>query len=154
MHNLRVVSQQLRSCHHKQEVSVMDRQSRALLVVAHGSRREQSNDEVRLLTEAVRARAGDGFGQVACAFLELAEPSIPDGIEQCISTGAREVVVLPYFLSAGRHVVKDIPAEVAKKVAEHPDVAITIAPYLGAAEGIVELMLGLSAKGKASASTG
>jgi len=122
----------------------MRNEARALLVVAHGSRRAQSNDEVRELTALLRERAADEYGQVSCAFLELAEPSIPDGIEQCIAAGAREVVVLPYFLSAGRHVAKDIPADVAGKQAEHPDVAITIAPYLGAAAGIVELMLGLS----------
>jgi len=114
------------------------------LVVAHGSRREQSNDEVRELTARLRQQSSAEFGQVSCAFLELAEPSIPDGIEQCIAAGAQEVVVLPYFLSAGRHVVKDIPAEVAGKQAEHPDVAINIAPYLGASSSIVDLMLALS----------
>jgi sirohydrochlorin ferrochelatase len=123
--------------------------SRALLVVAHGSRREQSNEEVRELTRALAERAAGEFGQVRSAFLELAEPSIPDGIEQCIAGGAAEVVVLPYFLSAGRHVARDIPEEVAGKVSEHPQVNITIAPYLGAAEGIVELMLGLSREEKA-----
>ena len=49
-----------------------------------------------------------------CGFLELAEPSIPDGIQRCIDAGATEVVVVPYFLSAGRHVSEDIPAEVEK----------------------------------------
>lgn len=122
----------------------MTTQARALLVVAHGSRREQSNEEVRALTAMLRQHATGEYSQVDCAFLELAEPSIPDGIEQCIAAGASEVVVLPYFLSAGRHVVKDIPADVAGKQAEHPGVTITIAPYLGAAAGIVELMLGLS----------
>lgn len=122
----------------------MNRRSRALLVVAHGSRREQSNEEVRNIASSLRDHAEGDYEHVACAFLELAEPSIPDGIEQCISAGAREVVVLPYFLSAGRHVAKDIPAEVAGKQEEHPEIAITIAPYLGASAGIVELMLDLS----------
>jgi len=122
----------------------MNIRSRALLVVAHGSRREQSNEEVRELTARLRQESSGEYGQVACAFLELAEPSIPDGIEQCVAGGAEEVVVLPYFLSAGRHVVKDIPAEVAGKQAEHPNLMISMAPYLGASSGIVELMLALS----------
>jgi sirohydrochlorin ferrochelatase len=122
----------------------MSEQAAALLIVAHGSRREQSNDEVRELTAVIRERAGSEYAQVRCAFLELAEPSIPDGIEQCIMAGAREVIVMPYFLSAGRHVVKDIPAEVAKKQAQHPDITITVSPYLGASKGIAELVLDLS----------
>ena len=71
--------------------------------------------------------------QLSCAFLELAEPSIPDGIEACIQAGAEEVIVLPYFLSAGRHVQEDIPREVAGKQQEHPRIPIRLAPYLGSA---------------------
>lgn len=116
---------------------------KALLIVAHGSRRAESNDEVRSLTARIRKKAGERFGMVECAFLELAEPSIPDGIECAIRNGAEEVVVLPYFLSAGRHVVKDIPEQVQAKQAEHPNVPIRLVPHLGAAEGIAEAMLGL-----------
>jgi sirohydrochlorin ferrochelatase len=113
---------------------------KALLLVAHGSRRAASNDEVRELTAQLR-QADGRFQHVACAFLELAEPSIPDGLRQAIAAGAGEVVVLPYFLSAGRHVVTDIPAEVAVVQREHPDVAIRVAPYLGAADGVVQILL-------------
>jgi sirohydrochlorin ferrochelatase len=118
--------------------------SKALLVVAHGSRREASNDEVRSLSEQIAKQAGSDYDIVRSAFLELAEPSIPDGIQQCIDAGADEVVVMPYFLSAGRHVAKDIPEEVAPKQAQYPDKTIRIAPYLGAADGIAELMLTMS----------
>lgn len=114
---------------------------KSLILVAHGSRRAESNDEVRELTDALRARAGAEYASVRCAFLELAEPSIPDGIEQSVREGATDIVVLPYFLSAGRHVVTDIPNEVAIKQREYPQVNIRIAPYLGSAAGVAELLL-------------
>lgn len=105
---------------------------KALFIVAHGSRREASNNEVRALTQEVARLCEKGeYQQVSCGFLELAEPLIPDGISELIESGADEVVVLPYFLSAGRHVAEDIPEEVAKARAKHPDAQITIAPYLG-----------------------
>lgn len=113
----------------------------ALLVIAHGSRRPESNDEIRSLTRLIAERAGADYPIVRCAFLELAEPSIPDGIEQCIRDGAGEVVVLPYFLSAGRHVAQDIPNEVRGKQEEYPHINIRIAPYLGANTGIADLLL-------------
>ena len=116
---------------------------RSLLLVAHGSRRELSNDEVRSVTDKLRANAGKRFDMVECAFLELAEPSIPDGIEKCIQQGATRVDVLPYFLSAGRHVGKDIPECVALKQAEHPDVDIHLVTHLGAAAAIPELLLSM-----------
>ena len=117
---------------------------RSLLLVAHGSRREASNEEVRNLAASLAELAGTRFGYVACAFLEIAEPSIGDGIEAALASGTREIVVLPYFLSAGRHVVTDIPAEVERKRREHPDARITIAPYLGQGDGITRVLLDLS----------
>lgn len=113
---------------------------RALVIVAHGSRRASSNDEVRTLAAAVAQTASE-FDEVSSAFLELAEPLIPDGVEQAIRRGAREVVVMPYFLSAGRHVVSDIPAEVAKVSDKYPEVQIRIAPYLGSAQQMALLIL-------------
>jgi sirohydrochlorin ferrochelatase len=113
---------------------------KSLLLVAHGSRRQASNDEVRALITRLRAAAGS-FDHLDCAFLELAEPSIADGLRQAIAKGASEVVVLPYFLSAGRHVVTDIPAEIEPVRKAYPSVDIFLAPYLGAAEGVVELLM-------------
>jgi sirohydrochlorin ferrochelatase len=112
----------------------------ALLLVAHGSRRERSNDEIRELTERLR-KANRDFDVVDCAFLELAEPSIPDGLRQLIANGASRVVVMPYFLSAGRHVVDDIPGDIEIVAREYPDIEIHQAPYLGAATEIIELLL-------------
>ena len=100
---------------------------RALLIVAHGSRRAASNDEVRALCNAVAARDDGLYDNVTCAFLELAEPSIPEGLEALIGIGMRDITVVPYFLSAGRHVAEDIPAEVAK-VALPEGVRVHIAP--------------------------
>ncbi|KEZ77485.1 sirohydrochlorin chelatase [Salinisphaera hydrothermalis] len=113
----------------------------ALLVVAHGSRRAESNDEVRALTDRVRESAGDRFAAIDCAFLELAPPSIPDGLERLIERGATHVTVLPYFLAAGRHVAEDIPAEVEQTRTMHPNVTIEIAPYLGTSEAMPGLLL-------------
>lgn len=116
---------------------------RALVIVAHGSRRASSNDEVRALVDLMRPQA-NGFDQVQCAFLELAEPSIPDGINAVIAAGAMEVVVLPYFLSAGRHVAEDIPGFVTQSQQQHPGVRIRIAPYLGTASELPQTLLNLA----------
>ncbi|MDH3979174.1 MAG: CbiX/SirB N-terminal domain-containing protein [Gammaproteobacteria bacterium] len=114
---------------------------KSMLVVAHGSRRAESNDEVRELARLLGSQVDASFESVSCAFLELAEPSIPDGLRAAIAGGASEVVVMPYFLSAGRHVVTDIPGEVDIVRAEYPGITITLAPYLGAAPELASLIL-------------
>lgn len=117
---------------------------KGLLVVAHGSRRQASNDEVRELSEKI-ARENSEFELVQCAFLELADPSIPQGLERCIELGAREVVVIPYFLAAGRHVVEDIPREVAPVQEKYQQVKIIITAHLGASANMSNAILGLAA---------
>ena len=117
---------------------------RSLLLVAHGSRREASNEEVKRLAGRLAERVGSCFGHVGCAFLEIGEPSVDNGIEAAVRAGAAEIVVLPYFLSAGRHVAEDIPAEVERKRCKHPGVRIRIAPYLGQADDLLRILLDLS----------
>ncbi len=115
---------------------------KAFLLIAHGSKVDSSNDEVRTLASRL---AGEGrFDLVECAFLELAEPSIPQGVQRCIDAGAREVFAVPYFLAAGRHVRRDIPAELQKKRDEHPGVGIHLCDYLGKSGAVVGLLLELA----------
>lgn len=126
---------------------------KSLLLVAHGSRRDASNDEVRALTERVRETAGgNDFADIECAFLELAPPTIPEGLARLIERGAQHITVLPYFLAAGRHVAEDIPAEVETTRAEHPDIHIEIAPYLGTSEAMPRLLLTMLADSATAAS--
>jgi hypothetical protein len=49
-----------------------------LLLVAHGSRREESNIEIKSLSEKISKFESKEFDKVMSAFLELASPSIPD----------------------------------------------------------------------------
>ena len=116
---------------------------RSLLLVAHGSKRQESNEEICSLTKQLKEQARARFGFVSCAFLEIAEPSIPQGIQQCIDAGAEEVIVVPYFLSAGRHVTKDIPTEVDIKRKEYPNIIINITDYVGKSEDIPGILLGM-----------
>lgn len=118
---------------------------KSILLIAHGSRRQASNDEVRALAEQMRSQSDDDT-IIEAAFLELAEPSIPDGIQLCIDQGAEQVTVLPYFLSAGRHVAEDIPNEVKIKQDEHPGLDIHISDYLGSSASLQQTLLGLADK--------
>ena len=113
----------------------------ALLLVAHGSRRKQSNDEVVLLADKLRNSCSQDYHIVNAAFLELADVLIPDGIRQCVNEGASSITVLPYFLSSGRHVIEDIPNIVDDCVGQYADINISIAPHVGASLLMVDLLI-------------
>jgi sirohydrochlorin ferrochelatase len=114
------------------------------MLIAHGSRREASNDEVRELADRLQRVAGARFDRVIPAFLELAAPDIPTGVERCVEAGATTVTAVPYFLSAGRHVASDIPAELDKAARAHRNISIIQSDYLGKHLSIPELLLSLA----------
>ena len=115
--------------------------ARALLLVAHGSRRAPANREVAALARRLRAAAAGRWDRVAHAFLELAEPDVPTALADCVAAGAGEVVLVPYFLAAGRHVREDIPRLVKQARARHPGVRIEARAHTGAGDGLVAVLL-------------
>src|SRR6058998_2381188 len=80
----------------------------ALLLIAHGSREPAANDDLHRLADALRRR--NEYAWVEAAFLELAEPDADEGGSRCVARGVERVILLPYFLSAGIHVRRDLSA--------------------------------------------
>lgn len=99
-----------------------------VLVVGHGSRRREANDDVRNAARAIAERGG--FRLVEPAFLEIEHPDIGQGFARLVERGAQEVVVHPYFLSPGRHTRGDVPLEVQAAAAEHPGISYRISEPL------------------------
>lgn len=119
----------------------------ALLIVAHGSRRKESNEEVNSLADKVRKRFNKKYPIIRSAFLELADPLIPDGLQQCIDDGASTIDVLPYFLNSGRHVTEDIPT-IVNKFKEGTSIDIDIKPHLGSSVMLIDIFSELTLKKK------
>lgn len=115
-----------------------------LLIIAHGSRRATSNDEVRELASRVRSTRPAPFGDVVAGFLELAEPSIPEALAECARKGAKQITVLPYFLAAGTHVAVDLPEAVGTFTQAHPDIDVRLTPHLGASPNLTQTLLDLA----------
>lgn len=113
---------------------------KALLLVAHGSRRQRSNNEVIELAEKLKAECVEHYDIVQAAFLELADTLIAKGIENCVNDGATEINVLPYFLNSGRHVTEDIPHDVDVMRPQFPGVEIHISQHIGASPAMLGML--------------
>jgi len=113
---------------------------KALVLVAHGSRRQASNDEVVALSKLIEEQMKSEYPIIEAGFLELAEPLIPSAIDQCVKQGATDVCVVPYFLSAGRHVQVDVPAEVDKARQMHLNTPMQVLPHIGRSAMMIELI--------------
>ncbi len=109
----------------------------AVLVVGRGSTDPDANAEVvkttRLLWE------GRDYPLAETAFVSLARPDVPEGLERCRLLGARQIVVARYFLFPG--VLPDRVAEQAGQyAAAHPELDIRCADVLGDCDEIAALV--------------
>lgn len=101
----------------------------AILLMAHGSRRAEANQELldlvdRLLTD------GD-YEIVVASFLELADPDIVTGGRACVEKGAGLVLMVPYFLSAGVHLRRDLAKARETLAGLFPECEFRLGPPLG-----------------------
>jgi uroporphyrin-III C-methyltransferase len=110
-----------------------------ILVVGHGSRRHEANDDIREVARKIAER-GD-FGLVEAAFLELEQPDVAAGFKRLVERGACKVTVHPYFLSPGRHTRGDLPREVGDAAAGFPGVRYHITEPLSAHPLVIEASL-------------
>ncbi len=99
-----------------------------IAVFAHGSAIESANQAVHDVV-AQFAQTG-GFPLVEASFLELGHPSLGGAVAKLLERGATRVVVVPYFLTLGKHLQRDLPRIVSDISNIHPGVEITVAPPL------------------------
>lgn len=110
-----------------------------LLLIDHGSRRAESNQQLENMAARVR-RLRPG-AVVTAAHMEIAAPDLATAFATLVGQGAKRIVILPYFLSDGRHLTQDIPALAASAGANHPGVTYTVGGALGPHDALAELLL-------------
>ncbi len=112
---------------------------RAIVLIDHGSRNKAANRQLEAVAQALRRHLPER--QVEIAHLELAPPDLASALERCASSGAREVVVAPWFLAAGRHGASDMKALLEEARARHPELDLRLAEPLGLHPGLLEALL-------------
>jgi sirohydrochlorin ferrochelatase len=111
----------------------------AVLLIAHGSRRAEANDDLVRLSEILLEK--QVYAIIQTAYLELADPGIDAAAEKCVAAGASRVKMLPYFLSAGAHVTDDLERHRRELAGRFPQVVFELCPPLGLHPLMVEIVL-------------
>lgn len=112
----------------------------SVLIIAHGSRRPAANQNLKKLAKQVAFLLPMNVDDVQIGFLELAHPSVPVCIDDMFYKGAEQLLILPYFLTQGNHVSKDIPTLIAKCKNKWPTRKISVLPHIGALEEMSTLI--------------
>lgn len=101
----------------------------AVLLIAHGSRNPAANRDLEGL--AARLTAEGAYPIVEACFLELAEPDITTGVSRCVARGATRILMIPYFLSLGIHLIRDLTMARSEAAELHRGIEVRLAAPLG-----------------------
>lgn len=110
----------------------------ALIVFAHGSSVESANEAVRTVCSAM---AEAGGRPVQAAFLDCGHPGLSGAIRDAVESGASRIVIIPYFLTLGLHLQRDLPALVQAAQQTHPGVRIDVTPPLDGHPALASILL-------------
>ena len=113
----------------------------ALIIVDHGSRRDDSNRALDDVASEVSLLAGDAYVAVLAAHMDVAAPTIADAFDRAAAAGAEFVIVAQYFLGPGRHSEADVPRLAAAAAARHRGIGFAVTGPLGPDRALSELVL-------------
>ena len=110
----------------------------AVLLVGHGSRARNANDALFRVVDHFQKAWPHRILQAA--FLEISNPSIPDGIDSCVAEGSERIIVIPYFLFRGNHVAVDLPVFIQEGRKKYPEIDVILGPHLGFHPKMIEIV--------------
>jgi sirohydrochlorin cobaltochelatase len=112
-------------------------QAQPLLLIGHGTRDQEGRQT--FLDFAAAYQQQDRDRPVIPCFLELTEPTIMAGVEQCIEQGYTELTAMPLLLFAARHSKFDVTATLDRIQAKYPQVNFHYGRHLGISANMIQL---------------
>ena len=119
---------------------------KAVIILGHGSRGGGNDTALKRIAEELQRSAGEIT--IEYGFLQYAQPSADAALDRCIAQGVKEIVIVPFFMQAGGHVTRDIPAFLDKARARHPECDIRSTDYVGAHPLMTKIVMDLVDKAK------
>ncbi len=112
---------------------------RAIILLGHGSRAASAADDMEKVARRLKEKLD--YEIIETCQMSGRGAHFPEVFERCIAGGAVSVLVLPYFLHRGIHLLEDIPEMMREKAAAFPGVKVVLGNNLGFDEAIVDVVL-------------
>jgi sirohydrochlorin cobaltochelatase len=110
----------------------------AIVLFAHGSRDPAWQRPMLAVAQRIRDQIPHAW--VACAYLELTEPSLSQAVAQAVEEGYLHIRVLPMFLGVGKHVREDLPVLMAQLQNDHPQVLFDLQAAVGEQSAVLDAL--------------
>ena len=110
----------------------------AVIILGHGSRVPDAGKDMGKVAERLREKYGYPLVEV-CNLSKLG-PHFPEIFEKCVRLGETAVLVVPYFLHSGVHLLVDIPEMLKEEARKFPGVSVRMGRGFGFDEHLVDLL--------------
>lgn len=111
----------------------------AIILIAHGSKKESSNNEFLEMVENIKKSSNFDFTEAA--FLELVAPDMRTIVKKLVSKGVDEISFYPFFLNSGKHVLIDLPNIVDELQKKYINISFRLLKHFGKSNKIEEIIL-------------
>jgi sirohydrochlorin ferrochelatase len=110
----------------------------AIILLGHGSRVPDAARNMQKTAERLKTKYG--YPVVEICFMSRLGPHFPEILEKCIALGAKKVLVIPYFLHTGLHIILDIPCMMQQEAEKYPEIELVLGKGLGYDELLVDVV--------------
>ena len=110
---------------------------KAVILIGHGSRAIGADDDMEMVSAGLREKLGV---TVETCRLEGRGVTFAEAFEKCAASGAKEVLVMPYFLHFGVHLRRDIPHLMREGLKRHPEIKMILGKHLGFDGALIDLV--------------
>lgn len=104
------------------------KQSKAVIILNHGSRNKLAQQDFLNFVQTLKQEQPSL--RIEHASMELSPPNMPSVISKLYNEGIRSIVVVPFFLFRGMHIVRDIPEMIKEQESNYPDLNIAMGKVL------------------------
>lgn len=113
--------------------------AQAIIIIDHGSKSITATEEFDFIVNTVKKKYINDH--VYGAHMEINSPSLGEIVKQLANTQIKNILVVPYFLFNGRHIIRDIPQMIEELKAQYPAINFKMAGPIGKEEQMADILL-------------
>lgn len=113
-------------------------ETEAIILMGHGSSIPEAGKDMEEVARRLKEKYS--YPMVEICFMSGLGPHFPEVLEKCVNQGTKNVLVIPYFLHGGLHLVLDVPKMIQKEAKKFPNVKLILGKSFGFDEALVDLV--------------
>jgi len=110
----------------------------AIIILAHGSRKERVSEEFMKLAGQIQDRLPSI--RIEPALFQFSKQDLPEALKKLASEGYNKIKIVPLFLFQGVHIKEDIPEVISGVKGDFPNMDISVSQTLWPDERILDIL--------------